>query len=857
MRQLLTSLPQVTPQLSEEQRVDLRNLSAFRGKTMEQENLQYNAVNLLLIDSVRAARSEDADVGAALAAFYSNERINIGVRGIPHVDIETRHDGSSQTGDESINIYNIPTLALDETRFDLYASVGYKFASDLTDQGHWALQTGYQDRPLQDATDSARFGHALYSQKDYVLNMARDRHLGTMDVMAGIATTLEIPETATGFSRFIGRSILRDETLDDDGKRDAANSLSAYIGSVELPKVSISLSYNSLALRASELYLDNKFPGFNSHTEPVMPASTWNFSWLQDSGEYAHVTIQGGGGSLDENDPNNPFLTGYNSIMQYGGRTDGTVATEEIVVPEVDYISAGYYWDKKLIIGGWSASASLSRFYGYEDTNDDGFVEADTRQLLFETDMFSHGTQIVNNEARDQLNLFDLGTRNLYQLNTPSNGFPDAFSHAGGLGDTRWDVVKAGFSEDGNWAIGYNLGVDYGLQPETFRLEARYIDESQEYEPIRVAFAYEEVEEKPAVAEVPWSGSLTLRATYTPNTEFSTFKWVNEDWNPIGTAQTDPFGRAIFELDEPIEAGARYRVGSLDDQLWSSVYLGVNVDDGPTLDDPRLKDDYFKIGYFYIPGTEVVLETKPTLRQEWTPLESKITQSFGKERTRLDISGQGKTGFFRARVQERAAFVNPVFFALAPVAAFTFYPAWTSHYAAPSVTFALTEISQSSGFLAQPGMGSLTSRLLMIGNPFGVLTTEYKLQQAALTDQLNQVLLFPEYAKILFPPVMKNDDGVEVVKIFCLIINDEKYPLFQFALRPPDNCIFIHWHSPFFSRVFHLGLDKTGIQDPDLPFCGYGTILERVPAVVEVPFAEWRDFVSGFFLGGLPGSIVE
>ena len=852
----LQDIARLTPGvvLTDETRDDLRGNVSFRGLSDVQVDIQFNALNGLLVDSIQLIGRENRDVGNALRGLYLNDRIGIATGSGFIKDAEIRHDGSAYVGDEAINLHWIPKLKDGSLSYRLFEADSYRFMNTLANEGYRATLGGYEGKAPENPVDGAAFGWAQYNQNLRVRTWELARLDDTLSTMAGISADLTVPTDASAYGRGIGNQLLRDYLLTDEEKQDWARRLSGYVAGSLMPKAELNHGYETLALAVADLFQEKKFHDLGSHTDALGTSIPWNFQLRPSIGGFGDVTIQGGGGDLEMSDPEQPIVMGRNSFWQYGGRADGTVEKQEVIIPEVDSLSSGYYADGKLFVGGWSGVDGLSKYYGYTDIDGDGFVEEDSKEFAFSTDMFSNGLQFVRNEARDELYGFDRGSRNLYRLDTPVNGFPTAFTHSGTIGESRWDVTSASFSDDGNWAIGWNLGYEYSLQPHSFVLEARYNDAAEEYEPIRTSFRYEEVQIRPSVAEALWSGSSLIRATYTPNVEFSAYKLESDVWNLKGTATTDPYGRAIFELDEPFVAGFSYRFGSEADDSWSPTYVAPDIASGLRFKNPRLsRGTDLSASYFYIPGTDVALELGASVDGDSTQVGLKTVPSFGLDKEKIDITPLGSSGFLRGRILEKPPVAKPNYFAMPPTGIFTYYPGWNDVFLYGAL-FTLAEQSNNR-FLSVPGMGSLTSRLAMIADPFGFLTFGYKIQQAALAEALNEMIVVPEYSKAFFPPVFKNEQGEEYVTASCLIIGGENYPVFQFALRPPDNCLFIHWHSPFFARVFHLDEDAEGIPDPDPPFCGYGTILELLPRNVDVPLDKWRAFVFGRLLSSnLPGS---
>jgi hypothetical protein len=832
-------------------RTTLRGHPGFASLTDPDVDIKFNAINTLALESIEVLRVGDEALGTGLLGMYLNQRVSIGVGGVVNLIAETRHDGSSRVADDAINLYWLPNLTPGATTIKLYEPDGFQLMNILGRQGCLAMFDGYHGPQPQSMGDEALFNQALFNQAYSCGQLEVARISATLDVMDGIAANLTLPENAFGVAAGIGRDLLRDDSLSDQEKRDSANLLRGYLAGSYLPIARQQLDYHELAATVSGLVLDNKFSGIGSASEPLKLASTWNYSLPQSMGEFNLVTVLGGGGTIDQTDPQNPLVLGNNGFWQIGGRADGSTLEEQINIEDVDYLVGASRWDDKLLVAGYSLNSLSTKFYAYTDSDADGRVETGTRQLLFDTPMFSQGLHLNWNRGRDELYALDLGTRDLYQLDMFNGlGLPTSLTGRGGLGDRYQDVTKVDFSTDGKWAVGY-LGYGLALQPHTFTLEARYTEADGGFRPIRESFRYEEVKLNPAVAETPWAGSLGIRATYTPNEIVAIEKWTGGTWDELGSAQTDPYGRAILELSEPFAAGGKYRFTSEDRMATSPTYVAPPMLSGPLLLNPKLRRDrWFRATSVFEPESDIEVEWKVGLNLEWSSGGVKTTPMIGAVDHKIDVTGIN-SAVMRAQVVEKPPVLRPEYFALPPVAIFALYPGWNDffRYGAAFEPSRLQDVNNP--YLAIPGMGSFTSRLFMYANRNGPISFEYKFTQGLYTGLLNAMVVVPEIAKVIRPPVEYNELGEEVVYIKCLIIGGNEYPVFQFKMIPPDNCLFIHWHSPAFPRVYHLDDDFAGIVDPDPSFCGYGTIYELAVEPVEVLLDDWLDFTDAF----LPASI--
>lgn len=850
--EVLQSIPGV--QLSQSDQDKLQRLPQFRGLDEAGVNSQFAAYNLLTANAITAIAAGDDDVANTLGGMYHNGQVSISCAVNFYTDSESRIDGNPLLAGDAININYLPDrLAEGQSEYPLYSPEGFRFMNNLAREGGRTRYAGYSGPPPQTADEKATFGWTLFNQ-NYGTGLAEvARYEGAIDAMDGILNNFQIPATVDPVSAVIGNQLLGNPQLTQQEILGHAGELKAYLA-VNHRLAEADLEYNELGRAATALFLDGKFPEVGSAYELTKLPKNWAFSWPQTTGPYSYVGIGGGGGRIDETDPDNPFTIGYNRVWQVGGQSDGTIVDQDFTVPEVDYLSAGYYKDGRLTVVGWSVSEQLSYGIGYRDTNNDGLVEPETKEPLFTTPMFSHGLQLVYNEGRDELVGFDLGTRNLYRLGTPNqNGFFTTFHHQGGLGSERLEINEVGFNEQGDWAVGVTLGFKYSWQDFGFAVEARYSDADEEFVNARLSYRPDEVYQNPAVAEALIPGYNVFRGTGTPDTEYHLYKMELGGWTSIGNAQSDPYGRFFMESTETLQIGGHVRLGNEELGEWSPVYKVPDFSGDLKLQDPKIYGGNFKANYFHIPGTDVAIDRRDSLEDDWQLGTLRTVLALGFGNARILNAVLGAEGYFRGRIVPKGPQIRPQYYLVPPTAVFSLFPAWNAFFAYNQTQFALTSNQFDERYLTTPGMASLTSRLFAIANPFGNgYSLEYRLQMENFANLLNAMYVLPDYGKVLRPVVEYNEFGEEVVYINCFVINEEYYPVVQFWIRPFDNCLFFHWHSPF-ARVYHLDNDQTGLTDPDPPFCGFGALGELLIQRVEVPYAIWNDFRRGDFeLANLP-----
>ena len=107
------------------------------------------------------------------------------------------------------------------------------------------------------------------------------------------------------------------------------------------------------------------------------------------------------------------------------------------------------------------------------------------------------------------------------------------------------------------------------------------------------------------------------------------------------------------------------------------------------------------------------------------------------------------------------------------------------------------------------------------------------------------VVLVEDTGALRNPQEYTGPGGIPYVNVPCLFYSGQSYPLYQFWLRPPDNCPLIHWHAGNF--VYPLENPNAGIQDPDFPNCGFG-----IYGLVPVEFRSISKFQWDAFLFAHP-----
>lgn len=820
--------------LSQGQLTTLRGLPAFNGLTDQRLNEYMRGLNTLTLDSIEAISRSDLQSVEVLLGAALNERLNVGSSAVSGVvNFILRQDASTRIGDESVNIYDIPNPAATSYDFKLFQPEGYQVLNTLADIGLAGKLGGYLGVPPNTLNLEAQW--ALANQHA-AFTIATDR-LGRLNdtvlVLDSIVDNLAVPEGIGGLASHVGRQLLRTDGWSDPEKRDAARELRGFIYGGLLPAAEQEVEYRALYRDSLQLYQSGALPSGDSYNEHIKRAGNWNFTVTPTMGEFRWISVLGGGGFI-ENPTTTPVFNGYNRFRQISARLDGTKIEEEFIVPDADYLSSAWRWDDKLVVGAINLDSQVTTFHGYRDLDDDGRVEDNTRTTLFSSPDFTAGFDLRWNPGFNELSLFDRGTRGLFGLTgLNGDGFPTTVTERGGLGDARMDLLTVGYSRDGKWATGYP-DVSRLLVPY-YRASEAFLNETEgKFEPLRVSYRYDEVELKPAAAEVPWAGSLTLRATYTPDTVLNAYKLEGGNWLQFGTGKADPYGRVMLGFDAPLTAGLQIRLGD-DLETASPAYVVPELRAGPELHGLDLyRGDRAKVGLFGEPETQIEMYYTTDFDQ-WEFLADGLTSMFGGYSTKADFDGP--YGFVHAYAHPKQTLASIDYIVAEPGREVDIHPGWNDRFVV-GMAFALAGTIPPEVIQFFATTGSLRLR----AHTSGQASIAYEILQNAVFVQASQMVVYPEYRKLYFPPVLLDDQLQPYVRIRCLVINGENYPMYQFNLARPDFCVDTHWHKPAPGRVYHLNGDATGIVDPNPPGCGFGSYFEVPQTEVAVPLLLYRLF---------------
>lgn len=830
----LQSLPRAP--LSQGELTKLRGLTAFSGLTDQRINDYMSGLNTLTLDSIEAISRSDIQSVEVLLGAVRNERLNVGSSAVAGVvNFILRQDASTRIGDESVNIYSFPDPASASYDFKLFEPEGFKYLNVLADIGIGGRLGGYVGQPPNTVNLEAQWALANQHAAFAIASDRLDRLNDTVLVLDGIVDNLAVPSGIGGLSAHVGRQLLRADGWSDTQKRDAARELRGYIYGGMLPEAEQEVGYRALYRDSLQLHLNGTLPSNHSYNEYIKLAGNWNFDLSRTTGEFRWISVTGGGGSI-LNPTTQPQFTGRDRFWQISARLDGTKVEQEFTVPGADYLSSAWRWEDKLVVGAINVGSQMTTFYGYRDSDNDGRVEDNTRTTLFSTGMFTGGFDLGWNPALGEISLFDREMHGLHGLTgLDMEGFPTALTERGGFDDARMDLLTVGYSLDGKWATGYP---DFSqlLVPHYRTSEALLNETSDEYEPLRVSFRYDEVELKAAAAEVPWAGSLSLRATYTPDAVLNAYKLDGGNWLQAGTGKADPYGRVMIGFNQPLEAGQQIRLGE-DPEEASPAYVVPELRAGPEFYDLDVyRGDNAKVGLFGEPETQVELYYTADFDQ-WDFLAAGLTSMFGGYSTKADFDGPH--GFVHAFAYPKQTLASIDYIVAEPGREVDIHPGWNDRFVV-GMAFALAGTVPPEVIQFFAATGSVRLR----AHTSGQGSIAYEILQNAVFIQASQMVVYPEYRKLFFPPVLLDDQLNPYVRIRCLVINGENYPMYQFNLARPDFCVDTHWHKPPPGRVYHLNGDATGTPDPNPPGCGFGGYLEVPQTEVILPLLVYRFFVG-------------
>ncbi len=136
-----------------------------------------------------------------------------------------------------------------------------------------------------------------------------------------------------------------------------------------------------------------------------------------------------------------------------------------------------------------------------------------------------------------------------------------------------------------------------------------------------------------------------------------------------------------------------------------------------------------------------------------------------------------------------------------------------------------------------------TCKVTML-NFFGGATFSYRPIYRKVAGEVVDVGLFEDSGALTNPEEFIGIGGIPWVVVPCLYHAGEFFPLYQFYLRPPDNCFFIHWHWRFGVQVYSFENPTVPVDDPFPSVCGFG-IFGLVPILPQYyPKAVFTQFLN-------------
>jgi hypothetical protein len=813
---------------------ELKRFPPFLGQPDDQAVRDlFKPIPMAMINSIEIIRREDSTAASALAYVLNNRRISLGFGGQPGADVEIRDNGSARYGSEAITFFYIPQPLPGQTVIRPYDLDGFRLCHSLASAGHYITVPGYEGKPPQTVNEQTGWALANQIRAITVGTRAVDRLTSMTGVLTGIVANLTIPEGSDGIARSIGRSLLMDTGLTDVLKRQKARDLLGFIQGDLLPAEQTSLDARIFYRDTLQLTLAGRLPSSSGYNGPFKKSGYFINTVQKPGTDHPYTSYYGGYASINTSAAT-PTLQFDNRLWRITGKADGNKETETITIGELGGISLAGFDGRQLIVGGPTADFSQFRFFGFNDADSDGRVEADSKRQLFDSSLFLDGADWAWNPADGMGYVLDRGTRDIYQLRVGDDGFPIGTTQKGTLG-TRSDLAWLNFSYDGKWALGLS---DFGgyVSPYGHHSESYYDSKGALFEPLRLTYDYEEYQLPPAVAG-PVVPGKPIRFTGTPDREYRALTRISNMWVDIGAARTDPNGAGVFDRSAtPLEVGQGWRISSDIGEL-SPDYTITTDYTRPEFFTPKLgRGDNLRLGFGYQPDYRVDL-LRGTSLGNFDVLDFFIVSAFGTGFFNDCLPDPPASSYFwRMAATEPETPPQQDYYYIPPGTKPTVYLGWNDPFRT-GVTYTLDAPSaQAASVVPNATINERTAALIVSVSTFFNVDLTYRIYQDNVFRNAVRTVIYPDLERLLNPPINFDVIAGFYVPIKCLVINGKNYPALQFRLAYPDACLQAHWHGP---RVYHLDNDSTGISDPAPSTCGFGSV-ESIPVVdVDVPFEYW------------------
>lgn len=815
---------------------ELTELAQFRPFDTDggNANIQIRFSNLrrAVLDGINVIGRDEPKVADSLYSSYRNKRLSLAFSDDFKLDSQLRDDGTSEYGDESVNLFDFPCSDTPSVILKLYDPQMFRLINTLSLEGLRTVQTRYTGAFPTTQINFAQWSLANQLAEVNVATKILAYYSFMSNYFNSIAISLQLPVGANGLGAHFGGAILNDNSLTSIQKQDAARNLLVRLEGEYKPKEGFYLQMRQFYRDGLQNYIAGQLPGA-SYNHFMRRTAWYDSTTKRDTGEFRRITLTAGSGQFS----NPSTLVTHNYFRQIAVRVDGTKAEFTHTLAPLNSIAGAYRWGSRFLVGGDSATTSEGVIWGFRDTNDDGLLEENTGREVLRSTMFYGGYSILKHPVSNAKYVFSRVSNKLFELTgSDVDGFPTSFTDRGTLTTTKNDLLSARISYTGDWAVGlsdYNIPVD----KYSFAVEARYNTTTTKYEHYRHSYPFTESQVSPALAETPVPNTSYLEATGTPGTWLNAYK-VNGGMTLIESAQVDPNGHVAFQAASPLLAGEALVLKDLQTDYFSPNYFVPNTI-VPKFHTPRLTG-YDRVQFQAVAQPNYLYDlqygTDPgDLVTGWTYNSPRSGNVFWG--TTLS---DNDTMFVAGVVRVPTTTGTTDYYRVAPGSSQQYHPKINDRYSV-GAAFGLTTpstLDPERFSFALHGRFSYTALTLSASYSFN-----YRINDVGQTSPPVNVVILADYPGLVNPPVLVDPGtGIQSVQAPCLVLGGLHYPIYQFNCGngAADVCTSPHWHS--FGLVYPLEPPGIGIPDPNPSSCGFGKVSQVPFAIVPTSISAWSDF---------------
>lgn len=832
----------------------LQKYPPFAGLNTNEVQMKFVLIRRAIVDAIRVISKEDPELADCLVRLYGSWRLCISFGGTPGVNAEIREDGSPTCGDEAINLYKFPcpTNAL-----PLYAPEMFELLNTLAHEGQHALQAGYRDVPPIGSVpftqyQTNRATEALTNQcREVETALAELMRMDAMEaVLDEIIANVQLPQGATGIAASIGMALLNDASLTPAQKQEKAGELKAFILGILKPVAVQALECRTAYKRVLIGWLGGEISQTNPIVRGIRDTGWFRTAAIREFGEFRFVSYLAGGVRPVTNIVGNnfglgdlelytPIVRSSNVLRQVGVSIDSQSVTQrDFSITGLDSVTGGMEWGGQFWFIGDAMDGVNGAIWTYEDTDDDGLLDAASGAKVLESPDFRGGSAFGLNAPLGAVHVFNRSSGQLYELTDYMMGLPTNYEFRGEASSLR-ESLHVGFSPDLTYAFAgndVNRPFSYGLRWSFAELDggsSQYQPLGDDFEP----FKYAEV--TPALGLKARESSIQISATAIPGATLTVYN-ENGVSTPFGTSVVDPMGHAVFHLTSGLTANQKIK------------FICSGGFESPVYQVPPILSVQFAQPEL-LPGNQIRVELQSGPRKDheilcsthldtWVVDVQSKSDRFGSVHF-VDQIDPGNM-FHSARKLVSPPKARPDSFVVAPGQRLDLHINYNDR-ASPNATY---EFASPTGF--HPDVATLLPKGLLSFSALSdvpSMTLNYWIIEGGETSAVTSAHVYMDYGMLTNLVVFTNSlTGGSIVNVPCLVLGGKHYPKYQFRLRnaPGDTCTEPHWHSPDNPLVYSL--ESTNSPLSDSSHCGYGREVEVVQEDFIETLPKWKAFLTAF-----------